>query len=320
MNSMIILRGGPTIEFHGKCLKMSSKQSRSFFRLREIFTFTSKKKCSMLACPMSDQVTRFKSTKEERTKIDNVLTNGKIRHGLERTLGLTSEVNPNARVLSLVGIDLKLHIGIEQSIHDKLNNREQPILPAPVVPAGQHVAPEILATHTTWIKEYKEIVGLMIMTMEPNIQGNLETLHAHEMLLELKTLFAQQAEQELLQTTLGKTNNELHVMLNLHEQTLPKNNAPALYVIQAGKVHKVNEQKKLQPQMGARGQNHGKGKIKQAYAPKPKIPPPHKREDLTKDSIYHECGEIGHWKRNCPQYLAELLKKKKNAASRAVGL
>nr|GEV28945.1 retrotransposon protein, putative, Ty1-copia subclass [Tanacetum cinerariifolium] len=41
----------------------------------------------------------------------------------------------------------------------------------------------------------------MLMTMELEIQRNLETLHAHEMLLELKTLFAQQAEQELIQTT-----------------------------------------------------------------------------------------------------------------------
>nr|GEZ39617.1 zinc finger, CCHC-type [Tanacetum cinerariifolium] len=71
--------------------------------------------------------------------------------------------------------------------------------------------------------------------------------------------------------------------------------------------------------MAARGQNHGKGKNKPAYAPKPKIPPPPKREDPTKDSICHECGETGHWKRNCPQYLAELLKKKKNAASGAGG-
>ncbi|GJS18444.1 retrotransposon protein, putative, ty1-copia subclass [Tanacetum coccineum] len=51
----------------------------------------------------------------------------------------------------------------------------------------------------------------------------------------------------------------------------------------------------------------------------PKIPPPPKREDPAKDSICHECGETGHWKRNCPQYLAELLKKKKNAASGAGG-
>nr|GEX90197.1 zinc finger, CCHC-type [Tanacetum cinerariifolium] len=71
--------------------------------------------------------------------------------------------------------------------------------------------------------------------------------------------------------------------------------------------------------MVARGQNRRKGKNKQVYAFKPKIPPPPKREDPAKDSICHECGEIGHWKRNCPQYLAELLKKKKNATSGAGG-
>nr|GEX17430.1 hypothetical protein [Tanacetum cinerariifolium] len=71
--------------------------------------------------------------------------------------------------------------------------------------------------------------------------------------------------------------------------------------------------------MAARGQNHRKGKNKLAYAPKPKTPPPPKREDPAKDLICHECGKTRHWKRNCPQYLAELLKKKKNAASRAGG-
>nr|GEV12339.1 zinc finger, CCHC-type [Tanacetum cinerariifolium] len=198
--------------------------------------------------------------------------------------------------------------------------------------------------------------------------------HAHEMLMELKTLFTQQVEHKLLQTTrdfhscrqeerqpvssyilkmkgyidnlerlghlvtlslsvsliliglrkkydgfvqnynmysIGKTVNELHAMLKLHEQTLPKNNAPALNAIQAGKVQKGNKHKKSQSQMAARGQNHRKRKNKQAYAPNPKIPPPPKREDPAKDSICHECGETGHWKRNYPQYLAELLKKKR---------
>nr|GEW91686.1 retrotransposon protein, putative, Ty1-copia subclass [Tanacetum cinerariifolium] len=194
------------------------------------------------------------------------------------------------------------------------------------------------------------------------------------MLRELKTLFAQQAEQELLQTrrdfhscrqeegqsvssyvlkmkgyidnlerlghpvtlglgvsliliglhkecdgfvqnynmhSMGKIVNELHAMLKLYEQTLPKNNTPALNTIRAGKVQKGNKHKKLQSQTTARGQNHGKGTNKQAYAPKPKIPPLPKREDPAKDLIYHECGQIGQWKRNCPQYLAKLLKKKR---------
>nr|GEX32303.1 hypothetical protein [Tanacetum cinerariifolium] len=147
---------------------------------------------------------------------------------------------------------------------------------------GPHVASKILTTHTAWIKGLKEIVGLMLMAMEPEIQRNLKNLHAHEMILELKTLFAQQAEQELLQTTLGKTINELHAMLKLHQQTLPKNNAPALHAIRSGIVQKVNKYKKPQPQMPARGQSHGKGKNKLVYAPKPNISPPPKREDLAK--------------------------------------
>ncbi|GJW76150.1 zinc finger, CCHC-type containing protein, partial [Tanacetum coccineum] len=281
-------------------------------------------------------------------------------------------------------IDWYRQLRIVLSIKDKLNYLEQPLPPAPVAPAGQQIAPEILAAHTAWIKGSKEIAGLMLMTMEPEIQRNLENLHAYEMLQELKTLFAQQAEQELLQTTrdfhsckqeegqsvssyvlkmkgyidnlerlghpvtlglavsliliglrkefdgfvqnynmhsLGKTVNELHAMLKLHEQTLtlPKNNAPALHDIRAGKVQKGKKHKKPQPQMAARGQNQGNRKNKHAYAPKPKIPPPPKREDPTNDSICHECGETGHWKRNCPQYLAELLKKKKNAAFGAGG-
>nr|GEZ05311.1 zinc finger, CCHC-type [Tanacetum cinerariifolium] len=51
------------------------------------------------------------------------------------------------------------------------------------------------------IKGSKEIVGLMLMTMKPEIQRNLEPLHAHEMLRKLKTLFDQQVEHKLLQTT-----------------------------------------------------------------------------------------------------------------------
>nr|GFC56588.1 hypothetical protein [Tanacetum cinerariifolium] len=105
-------------------------------------------------------------------------------------------------------------------------------------------------------------------------------------------------------------------MLKLHDQTLPKSNAPALNGIRAGKVQKSNKHKKSHSQKGAKGQNQGKGK----FVHKPKIPPPPKRENPAKDSICHECGEIGHWKRNYPQYLVELMKKKKkNTASGAGG-
>ncbi|GJV75705.1 retrotransposon protein, putative, ty1-copia subclass [Tanacetum coccineum] len=47
------------------------------------------------------------------------------------------------------------------------------------------------------------------------------------------------------------------------------------------------------------------------FAPKPKTPPPPKKDNPAKDAICHQCGKIGHWRRNYPVYLAELMKKKK---------
>ncbi|GJW51218.1 zinc finger, CCHC-type containing protein [Tanacetum coccineum] len=38
-------------------------------------------------------------------------------------------------------------------------------------------------------------------------------------------------------------------------------------------------------------------------------------ERLAKDDTCHHCKEVGHWKRNCPVFLAELLKKKKQVGT-----
>ncbi|GJU43417.1 retrotransposon protein, putative, ty1-copia subclass [Tanacetum coccineum] len=97
-------------------------------------------------------------------------------------------------------LDLR-QLRIVLSTEDKLDYLEQPIPPAPVpAQAGQQVAPEALVAHNAWVKGSKEIDRIMLMTMEPDIQQNLENLSAYDMLQELKTLFAQQAKQELLQT------------------------------------------------------------------------------------------------------------------------
>nr|GEZ78595.1 zinc finger, CCHC-type [Tanacetum cinerariifolium]GFA55665.1 zinc finger, CCHC-type [Tanacetum cinerariifolium] len=228
----------------------------------------------------------------------------------------------------------------------KLNYLEHPI-PATPVPAhaGQQVPTEAFAAYVAWVKGEKETVGLILMTMEPDIQHNMENLGAYDMLQELKTLFFQQVEQELLQTVRefhackqedqslssyvfkmkiyienleclghpvllnlavslilvslrkeydrfvqnynmhGMRNmvNELHAMLKLHEQSLPKNDARALHAIRAGKVQKKIYKNK-NSQLAAMGNNQGKGKSKLDYAPKPKIPPSPKNKNLAKDS------------------------------------
>nr|GEU94104.1 hypothetical protein [Tanacetum cinerariifolium] len=69
--------------------------------------------------------------------------------------------------------------------------------------------------------------------------------------------------------------------------------------------------------------NQGKGKAKMgnalvpapSYAPKPKNPPTPKKDNPAKDTICHQCGEVGYWRRNYLVYLIELMKKKKLSRS-----
>ncbi|GKD75844.1 retrotransposon protein, putative, ty1-copia subclass, partial [Tanacetum coccineum] len=208
---------------------------------------------------------------------------------------------------------------------DKLPFLEQPIPAMPVPPAGQVLPLYVLNTHTAWVKASKEIDGLMLMTIDLDIQKNLEQLGTYDMLKELKMLYAQQEEHELLQTdsfvqnynmhSMGKSVTELHVMLKLHEQTLPpKDFAPALHTIRAGRVQKTQKKKSHKAAKG--NQRKGKAKMGNAlvpapsFAPKPKNPPTPKKDNPAKDAICHQCGEVGHWRRNCPVYLVELQKKK----------
>ncbi|GKG37932.1 hypothetical protein Tco_0457155, partial [Tanacetum coccineum] len=65
---------------------------------------------------------------------------------------------------------------------------------------GQANPPDVITTHLAWVKVQKEIAGLMLMTMDPDIQNTLEHLGAYDMPNELKTLYVQQADQKLLQT------------------------------------------------------------------------------------------------------------------------
>ncbi|GJZ53279.1 retrotransposon protein, putative, ty1-copia subclass [Tanacetum coccineum] len=54
---------------------------------------------------------------------------------------------------------------------------------------------------------------------------------------------------------------------------------------------------------------------KQVYIPKPKNPKPSAKEHPAKDDTCHHCKEVGHCKRNCPAYLVELIKKKKQVGT-----
>ncbi|GJT43204.1 retrotransposon protein, putative, ty1-copia subclass [Tanacetum coccineum] len=83
---------------------------------------------------------------------------------------------------------------------------------------------------------------------------------------------------------MGKTIPELHAMLKLAEKCIPKK-APAVLA------------------------------IRQAYDLRHKIPPPAKKEHPAKDTEFHYCHKLGHWKSNFPLYLAGLKKNKANMSS-----
>nr|GEU74847.1 zinc finger, CCHC-type [Tanacetum cinerariifolium] len=83
---------------------------------------------------------------------------------------------------------------------------------------------------------------------------------------------------------MGKSIVELHAMLKLHEKGISKKaKTPDVLAIREGKIQLGKKPKR------AKGKDKGKNNL--AYAPKPKIPLPPKREHLTKDSACHHFKE-----------------------------
>nr|GFA07740.1 hypothetical protein [Tanacetum cinerariifolium] len=179
-------------------------------------------------------------------------------------------------------IDWYRQLRIVLLIEDKLHYLEQTISSIPETPEGQQVAPKVLEAHYAWIKGSKKIASLMLMKQE--LLQTTRDFHS-----------CKQEEGQSVSSYVLKTKGYID---NLERLGHPVTLGHGVSLILIG--------------LRKEGKNHGKGKNKQAYALKPKIPPPPRRENPTKDSICHECGEIGHWIRNCPLYLADLIKKKKN--------
>ncbi|GKB23905.1 retrotransposon protein, putative, ty1-copia subclass, partial [Tanacetum coccineum] len=140
----------------------------------------------------------------------------------------------------------------------------------------------------------------MLMTMDPNIQKNLKQLGAYNMLKELKRLYAQQAEKELLQTVRGFYACKPEEGQSVSSYVLKMKS----YIDNLERLgHAMNQNlaknQKKKPHKAAKG-NQRKGKAKMGYAPvpvppfapKPKNPPTPKKDNPAKDAICHQCGEF----------------------------
>ncbi|GJX23468.1 retrotransposon protein, putative, ty1-copia subclass [Tanacetum coccineum] len=224
-------------------------------------------------------------------------------------------------------IDWYRQLRLVLSTEDKEKYLDQPIPPTLVAAAPDQPIPHAaLTTYNKWVKNQKEIaeegqyVSSYVLKMKSYIDQLEHLDHPVTLNLGVSLILVGLSKeydsfvQNYNMYSMGKSVNELHAMLKLHEETLPKKVvAPALHAIKAEKVQK-NKNKK--PSKAAKGvQGKGKRKMVDAndapsYAPKPKNPLPPKKDNPAKDAICNHCGEVGHWRRNCPTYLTELLKKK----------
>ncbi|GJV20474.1 retrotransposon protein, putative, ty1-copia subclass [Tanacetum coccineum] len=111
---------------------------------------------------------------------------------------------------------------------------------------------------------------------------------------------------------MGMTIGELHALLVEYEKGLPKKAAtPQVMAIQSGRIQKANKKS-----LNAKGKGKGKGKGKdKSNICKPKNPKPSAKGHPIKDDTCHHYKEVGHYKRNCHAYLAELIKKKKQVGT-----
>ncbi|GKD25810.1 zinc finger, CCHC-type containing protein [Tanacetum coccineum] len=200
-------------------------------------------------------------------------------------------------------IDWYRQLQLFLSIEDKEKYLEQPIPAAPVAAApDQPISPQALATYNEWVKNEKEIAMMMeeegqsvssyVLKMKSYID-QLERL-GHPVTLNLGV--------SLILAGLSKEYDSFVQNYNMHNVGKTSRKGP--------------EKQKQKPSKDAKGvQGKGKGKkayanAEPSYAPKPKIPPPLKKDNPAKDAICYHCGEVGHWRRNYPIYLTELLKKK----------
>ncbi|GJW65961.1 hypothetical protein Tco_0117845 [Tanacetum coccineum] len=216
------------------------------------------------------------------------------------------DADVDMRILEEADIDAESKMEESETIrYSRVSLRNKNSLdPTSLTDTDNLVPPEALAAHAAWVKGQKDVAVLMLLTMDLEIQRNLAHLGAYDMLQELKALYSKQAEQELLQTDydsfvqnyimhgMGKTVNELHAMLKLHEDMLLKKDAnPALHAIRSGRVQK-NQNKK--PYKAAKKGKMGYAPNNVPFDPKPKTPPPPRKDNPAKDAICHQCGKVGH--------------------------
>ncbi|VFQ73001.1 unnamed protein product [Cuscuta campestris] len=223
-------------------------------------------------------------------------------------------------------LDWKRNLVIVLRLEKKEYVLERAIPPVPAANASR----AIKDTYEKHVDDDNQVACLMLATMTSDLQKHHESMKAYDMIIHLRQLYQGQARHERFQIskalfscklsvgnpvgphvlkmigyvqTLEKLGFELRteLMLQTAEESLTKGNGNSVLLVQGGKGKKKFKKAKKN---GPKGKGNTEPKSNSS-----KLKP---KGGVAKDSICHHCGEVGHWKRNCKQYLAN---KKKGEAS-----
>nr|GEX76145.1 hypothetical protein [Tanacetum cinerariifolium] len=215
----------------------------------------------------------------------------------------------------------------------------------PAAPATDSEA-NVLAEWNALYDAYNEVACLMLGSMTPELHRIFENYSPYEMLQELKSMFEKLVRVErfdLIKTFHACKQEEgnpvaayvlqMKGYINQLERLgylLPQDiivglilNDLTKHFVRFVRNYNTHNIRKTIDELHAILIEYEKGLPKNAetpqdkpvYIPKPKNPKPAAKEHPSKDDTCHHCKEVGHWKRNCPIYFAELLKKKKQVGS-----
>nr|GEU36611.1 hypothetical protein [Tanacetum cinerariifolium] len=206
---------------------------------------------------------------------------------------------------------LKLVLRVEK----KIFVIEQPL---PAAPASDSKA-QVLAQWNAVYDAYNEVDCLILGSMTPKLHKQFENSSPYDMIKELKSMFEKQARVErfeLIQTFYackkkeGKQVGAYVLKMKDYVEQLECLGYVLPHDISLGLI--MNG---LTSDFAGFIRNYNMHNIRKTFGELHALLIKYEKEHPTKDGACHHCKEVGHWKRNYPVYLVELIKKKKQVGT-----